>query len=207
MLKKYFIAGLLLWLPILATAFVIKFILGILDIAVALLPAGMQMPGLGIIISIAIIIVTGAVTKNFFGNKLVATSERLLQRIPLVRTIYSSVKQILETIFSAKSQSFRKVLLLEYPRKGLWSIGLQAGLAPAEISQTTGKTTLSVFIPTTPNPTSGFLIFVTADKVIELTMSTEAALKFIISLGTIMNEASHTEVKKILTVNAIEYKT
>lgn len=197
MLKKYFIAGLLVWLPILATVFVLKFILGILDSAVEVLPNCVQLPGLGLVTSILIIMLTGLLVRNFLGEQLLAASERLLQKIPMVRTIYSGTKQILETVLASKGQSFRKVLLIEYPRKGVWSIGFQTGLAHPEINKHTGKMMLSVFIPTTPNPTSGFLVLVPADEVTELSISIEEALKFVISLGTIISNTMPANKTKI----------
>lgn len=193
MFKKYFIAGLLIWIPILATIFVLKFILGILDSVVDLFPHavqpdywfGLHIPGLGILLSLLVIFLTGLLVTNFFGHRLIEWGESLVRKIPMVRTIYSGTKQILETLISSKGESFRKVVLVEYPRKGLWSIAFQAGQAHSHISNHLGKEMVSVFIPTTPNPTSGFLIIVPADEIIELAIPVEDALKFVISLGTI----------------------
>jgi uncharacterized membrane protein len=200
MLKKYFIAGLLIWLPILATIYVLKFILNVLDVFVTVLPAsyqpailfGMDIPGLGILISLMLIFATGALATNIFGNKLVELSERLIHKIPMVRTIYSGTKKILETLVSSKTESFRKVVLVEYPRKGLWSIAFQVSSAHTQVSQHLNKEMVTVFIPTTPNPTSGFLIIMPVDEVIELAIPVEDAFKFVISLGTITgNEREH----------------
>ncbi len=191
-MKKYLIAGLLFWLPIWATFVVIRFLFDLLDSTISLLPhpyqpdqlIGHHIPGLGILLAIIIIFLTGLLVTNFLGNKLVEISERLLSRIPIIRSIYSAVKQVANAFFQASGDSFKQVVLVEYPRKGLWSIGFQTS-GKFQGTPTNGQM-LTVFIPTTPNPTSGFLIIVPVADVTELNMTIEEAFKAIVSLGVIM---------------------
>ncbi len=191
-LRSYILAGLVVWLPILVTFVVLRFIVDILDNTIALLPKsyqpeqlfGMNVPGLGVILSLLLLIVTGILARNFFGQHLMQWGESILARIPLVRSIYNASKQVIQTLFASNSQAFRKVLLIEYPRKGLWTLAFLTGTtASQEIATHTSEEMLSLFVPTTPNPTAGFLLLVPKNEVIELSMSTEEALKFIISLG------------------------
>ncbi|MBA2656078.1 MAG: DUF502 domain-containing protein [Tatlockia sp.] len=200
--RSYLITGLIVWLPILATFVVLHFIIDLLDGTIALLPhayqpqqlVGMRIPGLGVIISLVLLLITGVLATNFFGQRLMGWGEAVLARIPLVRSIYNASKQVIQAVFATNSQAFRKVLLIEYPRKGLWSIVFQTGVASAEIITKTGEEMLSVFVPTTPNPTSGFLMMIPKNEAIELTMSIEDALKFIISLG-VMQSAPHVQIE------------
>jgi uncharacterized membrane protein len=193
MIKKYFIAGLLIWLPILVTIFVLKFILGFLDSIVLALPDDYQpsalfnihIPGFGIVISLIVILLTGVLITNIFGHKLLEWAEHLLQKVPVVGTLYSGTKQVLETVVSSQGQSFRKAVLIQYPSPGIWSIGFLAGSAHQEVTARCAKPMMSVFIPTTPNPTSGFLVMVPQEGLIELNIPVEEALKFVISLGTL----------------------
>jgi uncharacterized membrane protein len=190
-IRRYLFAGLILWIPIIATLYVLRFMIDILDQTINLLPEnyqpqhflGWDIPGLGVIFSLAILFFTGVIVTNFLGQKLVYWGEALLAKIPLVRSIYNAVKQVIETLFSSNSQAFRKVLLIEYPRKGLWSIAFQTGVANEEVHRHAGEDMITVFVPTTPNPTSGFLIMVPSKDIIELTMSVDEALKLVISLG------------------------
>lgn len=193
-MRRYFFSGLLFWLPIWATFLVIKFLVDILNNTISLLPhryqpdvlLGFHVPGIGVIITLVVILLTGLLVANFIGRRLVHMSEALVRRIPLVRTIYTGVKQVLDTLFSPGGQSFRKVLLVEYPREGLWSIAFQTGDGTREVEKSVGEGSMvSLFIPTTPNPTSGFLMMTPREKVIELEMSVEDALKFVISLGVV----------------------
>ena len=193
MLKKHFMAGLLIWIPILVTIFVVKFVLTFLDNIVTSLPEAYQpanlfnihILGFDVFIALLIIFLTGLLLTNIFGNKMIVAIENLLQKIPLVRSLYSGTKQILVTLVSSNGKSFRKVVLLQYPEEGIWSMGFLAGPAHSEVIKKCGEPMLSVFIPTTPNPTSGFLVMVPADAVIELNIPIEEGLKFIISLGTL----------------------
>lgn len=200
-LRKYFIAGLLVWLPLTATLFVLKLLVTILDKVVLLVPPawqpenlfGFTIPGFGIILSIVIILMTGLFAANLFGRKLVNFWEYMLSHIPLVRTIYSSVKQILEVLFSTNNKSFRQVILIEYPRKEIWSLAFQTNEALAAASQASGEELISVFVPTTPNPTSGFIMMVPKKDITILDISVEDGFKFIISMGVIVPEGSATD--------------
>lgn len=190
-LRSYLLTGLVVWMPILVTMVVLRFIIDLLDKTIALIPhayqpqqlIGFNVPGFGVLLSLILLLVTGMVATNLLGQRLVTWSEAVLDRIPLVRTIYNGSKQVMQALFATNSQAFRKVVLIQYPRKGIWSIAFHTGSPPAEISEHTGKEMLTVFIPTTPNPTSGFLMMVPKSDTMELSMSTEAALKLIISLG------------------------
>lgn len=203
-LKKYLLAGLVVWLPIIATVVILRFLIDLLDQTMSLLPEkynpealmGINIPGLGVILSIIVLFITGILATNLFGQKLVSMSESILDRIPLVRSIYSATKQMIEAVVSSNSQAFRKVVLVEYPRKGLWSLAFQTGAAFQEIGDKTNQQMVSIFVPTTPNPTAGFLMMVAKDEVIELEMSVDTALKFIISLG-VMQPGMTTNGKKV----------
>lgn len=193
--RKYLLAGLVIWLPILVTFVVLRFIVDLLDNTLALLPRayqpevlfGMNIPGLGVIISLTLLLVTGVFATNFLGQHLMQWGELLLARIPLVRSIYNAAKQVIQAILASNSQAFRKVLLIEYPRKGSWSLAFQTGTATQEIAEHTGEEMVSLFVPTTPNPTSGFLMMIPKREVIELSMSIDEALKLIISLGVMQS--------------------
>ena len=190
-LRRYLIAGLLVWLPLSVTLLVIKLLVDLMDNTLLLLPEayrpdtllGFHLPGLGVVLSIAILFVTGIVAANFFGRRLVEVWERLLARIPLVRSIYSGTKQVSETLFAPGGQSFRKVLLIEYPRRGLWTVAFQTGVTAGEAQAKTADEVINVYMPTTPNPTSGFFLMVPKRDVIELDMSVDEGLKMIISMG------------------------
>lgn len=191
-IRRSFIAGLLVWLPILVTYAIIKFIIDLFDGTLSLLPHefqpeqlfGRNIPGMGFLFTLIVIFLTGLLIANFIGNRIVQAWEKLLVKIPLVRSIYMAVKQVTHAFVQPRSESFRKVLLVEYPRKGLWSIGFQTA------SQFKGipleHEMLAVFIPTTPNPTSGFLILTPKEAIIPLSMTVEEAFKVIISLGVMM---------------------
>lgn len=193
-MKRYLIAGLLVWVPLGVTFMVIKFLVDMLDKSLLLIPLkyrpetliGIDIPGLGVVISAIIVLSTGMIVANLFGKRMVAFWESFLARIPLVRSIYSSVKQILETVFSSGGQAFRKVVMLEYPRKGLWTLAFQSSSDVGEAQHKTGTEVMNVFIPTTPNPTSGFFIMVPKSDVIELDMSLDDGLKMIISAGVVV---------------------
>lgn len=197
-LRSYLLAGLVVWLPILVTMMVLRFIIDLLDHTLALIPKayqpeqllGIHIPGFGVILSLILLFFTGLIATNFLGQSLVRWGESLLSRIPLVRTIYNAVKQVLSAVLSTNSAAFRKVLLIEYPRKGLWSIAFQTGTGNLEINEKTQQDMISVFIPTTPNPTSGFIMLIPKQEAIELDMSVDAALKFTISLGVMQPEAA-----------------
>jgi uncharacterized membrane protein len=194
-MKKYLIAGLLIWVPLGVTVMVVKLLVGMMDQILVLLPQeyqpdillGFHLPGVGVVLAVIIVLGTGVIVANLFGRKLVSLWESILAKIPLVRTIYTSVKQILETVFSS-TQSFRKVLLVEYPRKGLWTLAFQSGTTQGEAQTKTGIEIVNVFIPTTPNPTSGFFIMVPRKDIVELDMNVDEGLKMIISAGVMVPE-------------------
>jgi len=189
--RRYLLAGLVVWLPILVTIGVLRFIIDLLDQTLALLPnsyqpeqlLGHHIPGFGVLLSLILLLLTGLVATNFFGQRLVIWGESLLARIPLVRSIYSAVKQVINAVFASNSQAFRKVVLIEYPRKGSWSLAFLTGTVNQELNQKTEQELISVFVPTTPNPTSGFLMMLPKKDALEVNMSIDEALKYIISLG------------------------
>lgn len=193
-LRKYLIAGLLVWLPFAATVVIIKLVLDLLDKTILLLPPewqpatllGFSIPGFGIIFATAILLLTGMLAANLFGRRLVGLWESALNRIPLVRSIYGSVKQISATILDSSGKSFRKVVTLQYPRQGVWSIGFLTNEAVHTELDEIQNRLVAVFVPTTPNPTSGFIIMAPRAEVIELDMSVEEGFKFVISMGVIM---------------------
>ena len=191
-LRRYIIGGLLFWLPIWVTFIVLRFLFQLFDGALDLLPTqyqpsqlfGFNIPGLGIVLTVAILLLTGLIFTNILGSHIINVWEKLLERIPLVRTIYSAVKQVTQTLFQPDGTSFRKVVLVEYPRKGIWSIGF---LTSDQFQHTTiDNDSIMVFIPTTPNPTSGFLTIVAKKDARELDISVEEGLRMVISLGVVM---------------------
>lgn len=194
--RKYLIAGLLVWLPLGVTVLVVKLLVDIMDRTVLLLPPawrpdalfGFHIPGVGLLLSLLIILLTGITVANLLGRRMVSVWEGLLARIPLVRTIYSAVKQVVETVLSADGKSFRKVVLVEYPRRGMWCLALQTAERLGEVQAKTGAEVVAVFLPTTPNPTSGFVILVPRADVVELEMSVDDGLKLIISMGVVVPE-------------------
>ena len=196
-MRRYVIAGLLVWVPILVTVLVVRFILDLMDQTLLLLPVsvrpealfGVHIPGLGLVLAVLLLIFTGMLVSNIIGRSLVELWEDLMNRIPFVRALYSGVKSFSTTILSNQGNSFKKVLLIEYPRKGAWSVGFQtAGDVPL-ISVHTGEPMVCVFIPTTPNPTSGFIVMVPRSQAIELDMSIDAAMKMIVTLGVVVPPA------------------
>ena len=192
-LQRHFLAGLLIWLPILATVWVVHFIVNLLDQVLLLLPAsasprawlGVDIPGFGVIISLLILLVTGMLVANFFGKRLFALWERLVHRVPLVRSIYGSVKQVTQSFLEPGGNSFKKVVLVEYPRRDMWSIAFQTADNFSVAREQLPQDHVMVFIPTTPNPTSGFLLIVPAHEVKEMNLSVEDAIKMVISLGVV----------------------
>lgn len=200
MIRRWFVAGLLFWLPVGAIVLVIRFLIGLLDFGLYLLPPswrpdvlfGADIPGLGALFSVLIILGTGALVANIIGRRLLTLGERIVERIPLVRSLYSGVKKAAETILSDSGDSFRKVLLIEYPRKGIWSIAFQTGEPLGEVQQKTAAEVVTVFVPTTPNPTSGFIVLVPRTEIVELDMSVEEGLRLVISLGVVTPESAQT---------------
>lgn len=193
-LRRYLVAGLLVWLPILVTVLVLKFLIDLVDSSLLLLPAaiqpenliGFRIPGLGILLSGAVLLVTGMVVTNLFGRGMVKLWESLLGRIPFVRAIYSASKQLAETLFSGQGKSFRKVVMVRYPHAGAWALAFLTGDGLAEASARSGRDLVNVFVPTTPNPTSGFFIMVPREEMIELEMSVDTGIRLILSAGAVV---------------------
>ncbi len=192
-MRRYLVAGLLVWVPIGVTILIIKFLVDLMDQTLLLLPAGIQpqhllgfrIPGLGIVLTVVVVLVTGMVVTNLFGRQLIRLGERLLARIPVVRSIYSSVKQLTESLFSSGGKSFRKVVLVPYPHPGSWTMGFLTGVGTGEVRDRIGREVLNVFVPTTPNPTSGFFLIVPRQDVIELDMSVDDGLRMLLSVGVV----------------------
>jgi uncharacterized membrane protein len=195
-LRKYLIAGLLVWLPLAATVVIIKLVIDLLDKTILLLPLdyrpeslfGFSIPGFGLILAIGVLILTGVLAANLLGRQLVALWEAILSRIPIVRNIYNAVKQIASTVLTSQGKSFRKVVMAEYPRKGIWSIGFLTNEKVALACKDMTEDMVAVFLPTTPNPTSGFILLFPKEDLIELDMSVEEGFKFIISIGVVVPE-------------------
>jgi uncharacterized membrane protein len=193
-LRRYLVAGILVWAPLAVTWFLLKIGVGLMDKTLAIIPAryqpdellGIHIPGLGVILTIIVLLVTGVLAANFVGRAFVGGWESLMDRIPFVRAIYSAAKNFAEMVFSDSSQSFKKVLLIQYPRKGLFSLAFQTSSQLGEVQGRTGEEVVCCFLPTTPNPTSGFIIIVPRKDIIELDMEVDEALKMIISLGVVV---------------------
>ena len=193
-MRKYLIAGLLVWMPLGITFLVIRAIVSLLDRTLLLLPhayqpdnlLGFHIPGLGVVLAVVLVLTTGMIVANLLGRRIIATWESLLAKIPLVRTLYAGIKQIMEAVLATDAKSFRKVLLIEYPRKGVWSLAFMTSDSLGEVQAKTEEDVISVFIPTTPNPTSGFVLMVPLKDAIELDMNVEDGLKMIISMGVVV---------------------
>ena len=192
-MKKYLITGLLIWIPLVITLWVLKLVVDVLDQSLLLLPVtwqtenwlGGHIPGLGAILTVFIVFVTGVFATNFFGAQLVELWHQILHRIPVVNSIYSSVKQISDTLFSSSGQAFRKALLVQWPREGMWTIAFQTGTPGGGVANHVPADSIAVYVPTTPNPTGGYFVIVARKNVIELDMSVDQALKYIISMGVV----------------------
>jgi uncharacterized membrane protein len=200
-LRKWFLAGLLVWIPLGVTLLVVSSLVSVLDSSLYLIPEVLRpnIPGFGVLLSIALVLGTGALTANFFGRQLLSWTESAVEHIPLVRSIYGGMKKLAEQVFSAKGQSFRKVVMVEYPRKGMWTLGFLTSDPAGEIEEKAGAVDLvGVFIPTTPNPTSGFLVLVAKAEVRELTMSVQEGMQFIISLGVVGPSADERKIDEPL---------
>jgi uncharacterized membrane protein len=192
-MKKYLITGLLIWIPLVITLWVLKFIFDALDQSLLLLPPemrtesvfGVHIPGLGVVITLAIVLFTGVFATNFFGAKLVTIWHDLMHRIPVVRSIYSSVKQISDTLFSSSGHAFRKALLVQWPQQGMWTIAFLTGIPGGDVARQLPGDYISVYVPTTPNPTGGYFVIVARSDTIELDMTVDEALKYVISMGVV----------------------
>jgi len=202
MLRKYFITGLLILVPLAITFWVINSVIGTMDQSLLLLPPewrpenlfGRHIPGVGTILTLLIIFLTGLLTRNYVGNYVVAGWESLLNRIPIVNSIYSSVKQVSDTLFSSDGNAFRTAVMVQYPREGMWTIAFVTGAPSQQVQQHLTGEYVSLYVPTTPNPTSGFFLMVPKADVIELDMSVDVALKHIVSMGVVAPE-NHSATK------------
>ncbi len=193
-LRGYFLAGILVTAPISITVYLTYVFLVAIDGSVnKIVPhqwyegfyGGTTIPGLGIVLALLFFVIIGWFTTNFLGRLFIRLAEYILDRMPVIRTVYGAIKQILETIMASKSQAFREVVMLQYPRKGVWSVGFVTGRTKGEIQAATKQETINVFVPTTPNPTSGYLLFVPKKELIYLDMSVEEGVKLVISAGII----------------------
>jgi uncharacterized membrane protein len=192
-LRKYFITGLLIWIPLVITAWVLTAIVGTMDQSLHLLPQAIQpekllgfhVPGAGAVLTLLVVFLTGLVTANIIGQKLVRFWEGVLARIPVVKSIYYSVKQVSDTLFSGNGEAFRKVLLVRYPHPEAWSVAFQSGTPARQIGEMLNDEHVSVFIPTAPSPVNGFFFFVRKSETIELDISVDDALKYIVSMGVV----------------------
>ncbi|MEY2617238.1 MAG: hypothetical protein RL522_240 [Pseudomonadota bacterium] len=196
-LRKWFFAGLLVVLPVAITVWVVQWILGTLDQTLLILPVawhpdrlfGVHIPGLGVVLALGILLLVGAVTSNFLGRRLLAWSDRLMNRIPVVRSIYSGVKQVSDTLFSESGNAFRTAVLVQWPRPGVWTIGFVTGTPGGDAANHLVGEYLSVYVPTTPNPTGGYFVMLPKSDCIELRMSVDEALRYVISMGVVVPDA------------------
>jgi uncharacterized membrane protein len=193
-LRRYLAAGLLVWVPLGLTVLIVDFLVELMDRTLLLLPAayrpeqllGFRIPGLGVVLTVLVVLITGVIVANIFGRKLVTLWEGVLARIPLVRSIYSSAKQVAETMFSGATRSFREVVMLEYPRKGLWTLAFVTGQGIRQAAEQAGEDVISVYVPTTPNPTSGFFLMAKRSEVVKLDITVDDGLKLILSTGVLV---------------------
>jgi len=191
--KKYLITGLLIWVPLVITVWVLSFLVDTLDQSLLLLPVswqprswiGFHIPGLGVLMTLAVVLATGVLAANIIGQRMVQYWAGLLARIPIFKSLYFSVKQVSDTLFSSSGLAFRKALLVQYPRQGTWTIAFLTGQPGGDVANHLKGDYVSVYVPTTPNPTSGFFLMIPATDVVELDISVDAALKYIISMGVV----------------------
>ena len=199
-LRKWLLTGLLVIVPGVITVWVLNWIIGTLDQTLLILPQhwqpdevlGYHIPGFGVVLTLAILLIVGGIASNFVGRKLVAWGDALVSRIPVVRSIYSSVKQVSDTLFSESGNAFRTAVMVQWPHPGMWTIGFVTGAPSGELAQhlhggldIAEGAFVSVYVPTTPNPTGGYLVMVPKRDCIELNMSVDAALKYIVSMGVV----------------------
>jgi uncharacterized membrane protein len=191
--KRYLVAGLLVWVPLGITIWVLHFLVTTLDQTLLLVPEGarpdallgVHIPGFGVVLSFAILLLTGVIAANFFGARLIRVWEAILGRIPVVKSIYSSVKQVSDTLLSDSGNAFRKALLVQFPHQGAWTIAFMTGTPAPSVADHLSEEHVSVYVPTTPNPTGGYFIIVPKSQVRELDMTVDEALKYVISMGVV----------------------
>ena len=201
-IKRYLITGLVIWVPLVITVWVLLLVVNMMDQTLLLLPPqlrtenwlGMHVPGMGIVLTLLIVFVTGVLAANIIGQRLVAFWEGVLARIPVVNSIYNGVKQVSDTLFSPSGQAFRKALLVQWPREGMWTIAFQTGIPEGELMRHLPADSVSIFVPTTPNPTGGYFVIVPRADVIELDMSVDEAVKYIISMGVVAPAANGRKI-------------
>ena len=193
-LRNYLIAGLLIWIPVMVTVWVIKFLSGILDQSLVLLPpswrpealVGQYVPGVGIVLSFVLLVVTGVVVRNLFGGQIVEGFENLVRRIPVIGAVYGGAKTFSETVLTDKGKSFKQVVIVEFPRKGIFSVGFITSEELEEVQAKTAQDVVSVFVPTTPNPTTGFLVAIPRDEIVPLDMTVDEAFRMLLTLGVVV---------------------
>lgn len=193
-IRRWLLAGLLVLVPLAVTVWLLNWFIGTLDQTLQILPEtwhpdkllGVHIPGFGVLLALAIVLSIGAVATNFFGKKLVRWWDALLSRIPIVRSIYSSVKQVSDTLFSENGNAFRKALLVQWPREGVWTIAFQTGMPGGDVANHLTGDYMSVYVPTTPNPTGGYFVMLKKTDCIELKMSVDEALTYVISMGVVV---------------------
>ena len=193
-IRKWLLAGLLVLVPLAITVWLLNWFIATLDQTLKILPGnwqpdtliGFHIPGFGVLLALAIVLTIGAVASNFLGKRLVSWWDALLGRIPIVRSIYSSVKQVSDTLFSENGNAFRKALLVQWPREGVWTIGFQTGSPGGDVVNHLPGDYLSVYVPTTPNPTGGYFVMLKREDCIELKMSVDEALTYVISMGVVV---------------------
>ncbi|MET0311780.1 MAG: DUF502 domain-containing protein [Burkholderiaceae bacterium] len=203
-LRKWLIAGLLIIVPLVITILVLQWVIGLLDQSLLILPAawqpdkliGFHIPGFGVLLTLAILLIVGAAASNFLGKKFVLWGDALMNRIPVVRSIYSSVKQVSDTLFSESGNAFRKAVLVQWPREGVWTIAFVTGMPGGDVATYLQGEYLSVYVPTTPNPTGGYFVMLRKSDCIELDMSVDAALKYIVSMGVVVPPAPSNTLLK-----------
>jgi uncharacterized membrane protein len=203
-MKKYLLTGLLIWLPLAATLWIIDFVITTMDRTVLLLPEswrpeiafGFRLPGFGLVMSVLVIFVTGLLTANFLGQRLLRWWEALVARIPIVNSIYSSVKQVSDTMFSQKGNAFRNVVLVEFPQRGQWTMGFVVGNPGERLAAQLGSDKVTVYVPTAPNPTSGYVIMVDPRELRDVDVSVDEAFKFHVSLGVVTPETGRRRAPK-----------
>jgi uncharacterized membrane protein len=192
-IRRYLITGLVVWVPLVITVWVLSVLVGTMDQTLLLLPPafrteswlGVYVPGMGVVLTLLVVFLTGVFTANMIGQRLIRVWERAVARIPVVNTIYKSVKQVSDTLFSPTGQAFRKALLVQWPSPGMWTIAFMTGAPGGDVVNHLQGDYVSIYVPTTPNPTGGYFVMVPRSAVIELDMSVDAALKYIISMGVV----------------------
>lgn len=202
-LRRWLFAGLLVLAPLAVTLWVLQWIIGTLDQTLLILPEawqpqrliGYRIPGLGTLLALAILLLVGAVTSNFIGRRLVAVGDAILHRIPVVRSIYSSVKQVSDTLFSPGGNAFRTAVLVQWPRPDVWTIAFVTGSPGGDVANHLDGEWLSVYVPTTPNPTGGYFVMLRRSECIELKMSVDEALRYVISMGVVVPTAPANPIR------------